>query len=675
MALKTSLGGRVRNTSLPKSHSLLPLLEAVVNGLQAIDTRFSEDVSGGRLKVTIEREGQGEFDFGPAGPGRVALRPITGFQIEDNGVGFTTENMTSFETLDSEFKADIGGRGVGRLLWLKTFDRVSVRSTYQDDDGEIQSRAFKFSVEGEVEHGEALERLAEPGTVVVLDGFKNAFQQSARKSGEAIAREIFEHCIWYFLRPGGAPQITVVDDEAISLNTMMDEFAFSELPRSTVEVKGVKFDMVSLRLKSSAPVPKLYWCAANRVVLEENLAGKIPGLFGRLKDEDSTEFTYVCYLSSDFLDTFVRSDRTDFDITERLAGTPLEDDLTMEDIRTAVLREAERLLAGPLGAARAEGKERVSDFVSQRAPRYRPVFARMESRGFTVDPTLRDSDLEIVLHRALRTIEDETLVEGQAVFAEVGSVPIEDYKERLDNYIETITEINQSDLAAYVSRRRVVLDLLRKLVKSNDSGGYSREDAIHSLLIPMRVDSNDIGPDASNLWIIDERLAFHEYLASDKTLRSMPVIGSDSTKEPDVLALRRAPVLVSEGPNPPLASIVVVEIKRPMRNDASGDKNPIDQTLEYVKLVRSGGVKTATGRPIPSTPEPPAFCYIVADLTQTMIAKCENANLQKTEDGMGFFGYNGPAKAYIEVMSFDRLVNSATQRNRAFFDKLGLPSS
>lgn len=49
MALTTSLAGRVRNTSLPKSHSLLPLLEAVVNGLQAIDARFGEDVGQGHL--------------------------------------------------------------------------------------------------------------------------------------------------------------------------------------------------------------------------------------------------------------------------------------------------------------------------------------------------------------------------------------------------------------------------------------------------------------------------------------------------------------------------------------------------------------------------------------------------------------------------------------------------
>jgi len=30
-------------------------------------------------------------------------------------------------------------------------------------------------------------------------------------------------------------------------------------------------------------------------------------------------------------------------------------------------------------------------------------------------------------------------------------------------------------------------------------------------------------------------------------------------------------------------------------------------------------------------------------------------------------------EAYIEVISFDRLLNAARERNRVFFDKLGLP--
>jgi hypothetical protein len=57
-----------------------------------------------------------------------------------------------------------------------------------------------------------------------------------------------------------------------------------------------------------------------------------------------------------------------------------------------------------------------------------------------------------------------------------------------------------------------------------------------------------------------------------------------------------------------------------------------------------------------------------------MIERCEISNLRPTHDGLGYFGFNDSAKAYIEVMSFDGLVNAATERNRAFFDKLGLPS-
>ena len=40
-----------------------------------------------------------------------------------------------------------------------------------------------------------------------------------------------------------------------------------------------------------------------------------------------------------------------------------------------------------------------------------------------------------------------------------------------------------------------------------------------------------------------------------------------------------------------------------------------------------------------------------------------------------FFGYKDNVNAYVEVISFDRLVNLAKERNRAFFDKLGLPSN
>lgn len=204
MALTTSLAGRVRNTSLPKSHALLPLLEAIVNGIQATDARHEDSAAPGRINVSVHRDAQEEFDFGQSSPGRAPMKPIVGFTVEDDGVGFTAQNMSSFETLDSDFKSDLGCRGVGRLLWLKAFDKVSVRSAYEDEGGNLRGRQFRFSVEHEVEHDGEVDGFTRAGAVVSLDGFKTSFQQHAPKGVDAIAREVFEHCIWYFLRPGGA---------------------------------------------------------------------------------------------------------------------------------------------------------------------------------------------------------------------------------------------------------------------------------------------------------------------------------------------------------------------------------------------------------------------------------------------------------------------------------------
>jgi hypothetical protein len=350
--------------------------------------------------------------------------------------------------------------------------------------------------------------------------------------------------------------------------------------------------------------------------------------------------------------------------------------LSIDEIRSEVLHKVEEQLAELLTISKDAGKQRIANFVSAKAPRYRPLLKRFEDLDLTVDPHINDRDLELELHRHLQRIETEVIKEGQEVLASSDDLTTTEFEAQLQQYLSKVEDIKMSDLAAYVTRRRTVLEILRKVIQTDTSGRYAREQVVHSLLMPMRRDSNSIPSDASNMWIIDERLAFHEYLGSDMTLNSAPITGSTSPKEPDILALQLAdtPILLAEGQKLPLASIVVVEIKRPMRNDAtSEDKNPISQCLDYLERVRDGGVKTATGRPIPGSDKIPGYCYVIADLTPSMITCSKNANLRPTQDGLGYFGYNEARQAYIEVISFDRLVNAATERNRAFFDKLGLP--
>ena len=202
---------------------------------------------------------------------------------------------------------------------------------------------------------------------------------------------------------------------------------------------------------------------------------------------------------------------------------------------------------------------------------------------------------------------------------------------------------------------------------------------MHELIMPMRKTSNEVSADSANLWLIDERLAFHSYLASDKPLSAMPITGSSSNKEPDICVFNvyDEPLLVAEGKSLPLASIIIVEIKRPMRNDAAAGetKDPIEQALGYLKRVRDGGATTPQGRIIPGSQSIPGFVYVLCDLTQSVKDRCLVLGLRETSDFMGYFGFNPNFNAYIEVFSFDRLLNSARERNRAFFDHLGLPAN
>lgn len=49
-----------------------------------------------------------------------------------------------------------------------------------------------------------------------------------------------------------------------------------------------------------------------------------------------------------------------------------------------------------------------------------------------------------------------------------------------------------------------------------------------------------------------------------------------------------------------------------------------------------------------------------------------NHGLLPTPDGMGYFTYNPARKTYIEVITFDKLVRDARQRNLVLFKNLGI---
>jgi hypothetical protein len=128
--MKTNLPGRVANLRVFRGRQILqPLMEAVSNSLQSI---ARNKTANGLVRIEIERDQtQRSLDLQKEGKEAKALEEIKLFRIIDNGHGFTDADYDSFLTFDSRHKAAIGGKGVGRLVWLKIFRRVAVDSVYQ----------------------------------------------------------------------------------------------------------------------------------------------------------------------------------------------------------------------------------------------------------------------------------------------------------------------------------------------------------------------------------------------------------------------------------------------------------------------------------------------------------------------------------------------------------------
>lgn len=133
--MKTNVLGRVKNLRLASSKPLLPLYEAIINSIQAIEDANEKN---GRIQVVFDRD---KTLFSTEDR---TLGDITTFEITDNGIGFTDANYESFLTSDTTYKASKGGKGVGRFMWLIAFEHAEITSTY-GTDGDFITRSFRFA--------------------------------------------------------------------------------------------------------------------------------------------------------------------------------------------------------------------------------------------------------------------------------------------------------------------------------------------------------------------------------------------------------------------------------------------------------------------------------------------------------------------------------------------------
>lgn len=212
--LQSDFVGRVNRLALKPSDrtALMPVMEAVSNSIHAITERFSEEAGKlGRVHITVLRDLE-QDDL-----------PIVGFDIEDNGIGFTDDNYRSFLTPDSRHKERRGGKGVGRLAWLKVFENVEVDSVY-NDHGTLFRRHFHFRLTEKeqveiLKEGKEEQASTQVRTRVSFRGFERRFAAKAPAKKNGVALRLLSHFVPLFIA-GNAPKVVIDDGESFDIEVV-----------------------------------------------------------------------------------------------------------------------------------------------------------------------------------------------------------------------------------------------------------------------------------------------------------------------------------------------------------------------------------------------------------------------------------------------------------------------
>ena len=643
-----------------------PIIEAIVN---SIDSIISKGISNGKIEISIIRETELSLDS--------SLPAIKGINIRDNGEGFNQKNRDSFDTFYSQVKKSIGGKGFGRFLYVKYFDDVKIKSVFNSDEG-LKYREFKFGKKYEIIENEQISETEANETYaeVSLINLKN--HTYLDKSIETISRKILDKLLVFFIRDDfKCPTIVLKDFDGSQI--ILNDYLNAKNEIYQIDTKEFQLEDTYNKqfFTFQVKIFKLYYTgnqkskviltANNRAVTETNLHKYIPefedDFFDSIdKNGKLINKNYIIrsYVIGKYLDKSVSIEREKFEF-DKDKGDAFKP-FSQEEIEVKTCEVTKELFDEDISSRMEKKETRIHDYVKDEAPWHTSYFSELDLSKIPYN--IKESEIESELQKIKFEKEQTTKSELQRLLAQNN----DDNQEEISQAISTISEIGKSDLAHYVFNRKSVLQAFQQLLKRRGDGKGELEKEVHNLIYPMGKDSTSTNYEDHNLWLLDERLVFSEYIASDKKIGTK----RGALKEPDLVVFDKISSF-RNGDNEYSNPLTIFEFKRPKRTSYKEEDDPILQIGKYLKDIKSGKYEMPEGyEPIKVNDHTPVYGYVVCTITDKIRDFADKHQLTISPDRDGYFGYHRGYKMYVEIIDFTKLLKDATLRNKIFFKKLQL---
>lgn len=646
-----------------------PIVELIVNGIQAV--RAIKE-TGGQINVTVLRTAENDL--------LDELAAVDGFVVDDDGIGFDQTHRDAFDTLYTELKAADGGKGFGRFTCLKYFEHLHVDSVFRHDS-KFQRRTFSMGTGNDIIIDEKIVPAVEErtGARVEISGLKGV-KTFPDKGLDVIARVLVEKLLPYFIDPTAECPRIIISDNSSRPPIVLNDY-LSQEDRRIVELKVDGSDITlpapdgpkqfSVRVfKFYVPKgrqSKISLVAHRREVTEISIQTYIPEFADEFyeKGDDAPggkDLNYIIkgYVLGPYLDTNVSLERGAFNFQR---DNDLMYGISQSQIEQAAAEVARKAVGEEVTARRERKRAKIAEYVETNAPWHRAIAEDADFSRLPMNPS--PEEIETHLQTAKFQKELKVRADVQLILTSPAS---EELRTKVAEVVKNISQTSTNDLIHYVSLRRCVLDLFERALEIDGEGKYRSEGDVHDIIMPRKKDSLSLDYEQHNLWMLDERLNFTTYVASDK-----PLDGGHGDRTDITIFNRR---IVFRGDNEPSNPIIIFEFKKPQRHDfanPSSDEDPVQQIVRYVNEIREGKHKTPKGRDIAISTNTNFYGYVVCDLTKKVKTWLhDEKDFTEMPDGLGWFRWYGNIKLYVEVLSWTKILNDAKMRNRIFFHKLNI---
>lgn len=582
--------------------------EALTNAIHAGGKHISVDLHFS--------EKQAEIGGGAAEGERRVLEQIT---ISDDGEGFTTENLNFFDEICTSHKDNIGGKGVGRLAFLKYANQVEIRSQLAHELIE-----FAYTPEFKLEDVTKSTASGAPLTVITLRDLKEKINTQVTKLVNSICDDLR---LLLFLKHQAGHTVKLKFTHN-SRQPFDDVFTFSgedikaELDRE-FELDGVKFKCYAFRDEAPRKGIVALLCA-DQICIEEYIISRRFDVCRHLIFVTSEYFNR----NSDIERQSLRIPRTEDKVD---LMSPISRERLMPRIHSECLSMIDESAEGDIDQFKSDNVEKLK--------KYYP-FIKLDSLGGNA--ALLDADEVVKTYRAQQARREDQVVEA----LEAGkSVSWDD-----------VSHLASEDLARFIVHRALVVDSLANMPPT------SAEEAIHNAILPKKSDGIEIRE--NNVWLVDDKFLSYSSIYSDEALCTIvrevgESVQSKQQRKPDVAAF-----FSKDSDNHP-NKLVIIEFKKPGADIFENNKALMQCRLYAGELTdRISTVREVFAFSIVEIDD-----EFYRDMKQTGFKDVFSLNDRVVYNDF-LIGANSEIPLHLYVMPASALIKDAKARNRVFEEVL-----